>query len=98
MHISVDALPSVRFFLERDIAVSVAFHEQPHDPLREVADVEPRIQQLLHLLGMYRFVIDGRCRQRTILFAGEDYPEEVDSGKSLEWDDVVVDDLHSGNY
>lgn len=91
-------LAIVSLFLERDVAVCVALHEEPHDPFGKVAEVEPHIKQFFHLLGVYRFMIDCRFRQRAILFAGEDYPEEVDSGKSREWDDVVVNNLHSGNY
>ena len=81
-----------------DIAIGIPFHEQPHDPFGKVAEIESHIQQFFHLLGVYRFVIDCRFRQRATLFAGEDYPEEVDGGKSREWDDVVVNNLHSGNY
>lgn len=81
-----------------DISVCVSFHEQPHDPFGKVAEIESHIQQFFHLLGVYRFVIDRRFRQRAILFAGEYYPEEVDGSKSREWDDVVVNNIHSGNY
>ena len=98
LHIPGYPLAVVRLFLERDIAVCVAFHEQPHDPLDQIAEVKTYIQQFFHLLGMYRFVIDGRFRQRATLFAGEYYSEKVDGGKSREWDDVVINNLHSGNY
>jgi hypothetical protein len=98
MHISGASLVSVRLFLERDIAVGIAFHEQPHDPLYQVADVESYIEQFFHLLGMYRLVIDSGFRQRATLFAGEDNAEQVDRREPLERNDVVVDDLHSGNY
>lgn len=91
-------LAIVSLFLERDVAVCVALHEEPHDPFGKVAEVEPHIKQFFHLLGMYRFMIDCRFRQRATLFAGEYHPEEVDGGKSREWDDVVVNNLHSGNY
>lgn len=98
LYISGDMLAVVRLPLERDIAVGVAFHEQPHDPFDKVAEVESHIKQLFHLLGVDRLVIDGRCRQRAILFAGEYYPEEVDGGKSREWYDVVVNDFHACNF
>lgn len=91
-------LAVISLLFKGDIAVCAAFHEEPHDPFGKVAEIESHIQQFFHLLGMDRLVIDGRCRQRTTLFAGEYYPEEVDGGKSREWDDVVVNNLHSGNY
>lgn len=81
-----------------DIAIGIPFHKESHDPFGKVAEIESHIQQFFHLLGMYRFVVYGCFRQRAILFAGEYHPEEVDGGKSREWDDVVVNNLHSGNY
>lgn len=92
-------LAIVSLFFERDVAVCVALHKEPHDPFGKVAEVEPHIKQFFHLLGVYRLVIDGRCRQWAVLFASEDDTEQIDCGKTFERDDVVVNyNLHSGNY
>lgn len=50
-------LAIVSLFLERDVAVCVALHEEPHDPFGKVAEVEPHIKQFFHLLGVYRFML-----------------------------------------
>lgn len=96
--IPVDMLTAVRLLLKGNVAVGVALHEQSHEPLEQIADIKPYIQQFLHLGGMYRFVVLHRLRQRACAPSGEHDTEKIHRSEPLERDDIIVNDYHKNLY
>lgn len=91
-------LMRVGLSLEADGAISgngVSEASPPPQPLEEVEQVKTDVSHLTHLRRMDGFVTDGAIRDRLILPASKDVPEEVYRRKATEWDKAVVDDLHA---
>ncbi|MDO5332314.1 MAG: hypothetical protein Q4E99_06495, partial [Bacillota bacterium] len=66
-----------------------------NQPLDEIPQVEEQPQRFLLLCGVDRLVVDGNVIHAILtLLANEEYAEEVDCLKSLEWDKAVVNNRH----
>lgn len=87
-------LVGVGFALETDVAVGVAFAEQPPYPLQYVENIERHIPQLAHLRGVDQFVVQVSARHLRRLALDKKHAEQVDGEKSAEGYEAVVDYLH----
>lgn len=87
----------IRFFFKRYITVCffvVEFVlEQSANPLYQINDIKEDVTQFFHLSGMYLLVIDCVLVD-SYSMSGEKHTKQVDGCKSLEWDNVVIDNFH----
>ena len=87
-------LVGVGFALETDVAVGVAFAEQPPYPLQYVENIERHTPQLAHLRGVDQFVVQVSACHLRRLALDKKHAEQVDGEKSAEGYEAVVDYLH----
>lgn len=91
-------LVGVGFALETDVAVGVAFAEQPPYPLQYVENIERHTPQLAHLRGVDQFVVQVPARHLRRLALDKKQTEQVDGEKTSEGYEAVVDYLHLNGY
>ena len=83
----------IRFALERDVAVGVAFHAEPHRPLGDIPKIEKHIAHLFHLRRVYGLVVEHEVVGRTSATHETD-AEEIDGVVAAQRNETVEDDFH----
>ena len=73
--------------------MAVSEDNQPDKPFDEIPNVEEHIKHLLHLLGMYHFMIKSLITNRSIS-SSEENPEEVHISKTSRRNESVLYYLH----
>lgn len=66
---------------------------QVNNPFQHIAEIEEYIKHLLHLCSVNTFMINHNRRYLYVL-SYEQNAKEIDSSKSLEWNDIVSNDFH----
>ena len=83
----------IRLTLERDVAVGVAFHAEPHRPLGDIPKIEKHITHLFHLRRVYGLVVEHEAVGRTSATHETD-AEEIDGVVAAQRNETVEDDFH----
>ena len=83
----------VSLSLKRDVAVGVAAHGQPHDPLAEIDDVEEDKQHLA-LLGRVNALMVHQLIAQVHTRVHKKHSQQIDCCESLERQYRSPDDFH----
>ena len=78
------ALVGIGLALKRDIAVGIASHGQPNQPLKEVSHIEKHVEHLALLGRVYAFVVHHLVAQVNPRMHKQ-HSQQIDGSKSPEW-------------
>lgn len=74
--------------------MAVSKDDKPDKPFDEIPQVEKYIENFLHLLGVYHFVIESLITD-WLVSSCEENPEEVHISKASRGNDFILDNLHT---
>ena len=87
------ALVGIGFALKRDVAVGIAPHGQPHQPLDQISQIKKHEQHLALLSGVDAFMVHQFVAQVHAM-VHKKYPQQVDCREAIERQYGGAHDLH----